>query len=86
MGETAVQIYRNMVRLRFLDDKINEMIAGGIGITQHSTRGQEATPIAACAALEPQDYVMPYHRGWGELTDAPATTDVFINNPRFRCP
>jgi len=21
-----------------------------------------------------------------ELTDAPATTDVFINNPRFRCP
>lgn len=63
--ETAVQIYRNMVRLRFLDDKINEMIAGGIGITQHSTRGQEATTVAACAALEPKDYVMPYHRGWG---------------------
>jgi TPP-dependent pyruvate/acetoin dehydrogenase alpha subunit len=63
--DRAVQIYRNMVRLRFLDDKINEMIAGGIGITQHSTRGQEATPVAACAALEPTDYVMPYHRGWG---------------------
>jgi TPP-dependent pyruvate/acetoin dehydrogenase alpha subunit len=63
--DRAVQIYRNMVRLRFLDDKINEMIAGGIGITQHSTRGQEATPVAACAALEPRDYVMPYHRGWG---------------------
>jgi TPP-dependent pyruvate/acetoin dehydrogenase alpha subunit len=63
--ERAVQIYRNMVRLRFLDDKINEMIASGIGITQHSTRGQEATTVAACAALEPRDYVMPYHRGWG---------------------
>ncbi len=63
--ETLLGIYNNMVRLRCLDDKINELIASGIGITQHSTRGQEATPIAACAALEPQDYVMPYHRGWG---------------------
>jgi TPP-dependent pyruvate/acetoin dehydrogenase alpha subunit len=63
--EKLSQIYSNMIRLRFLDDKINELIASGIGITQHSTRGQEATPIAACAALEPEDYVMPYHRGWG---------------------
>ncbi len=63
--EVGLKIYRNMIRLRFLDDKINEMIAGGMGITQHSTRGQEATTVAACAALEPQDYVMPYHRGWG---------------------
>ena len=63
--ETGIRIYRDMVRLRFLDEKINELIAAGIGITQHSTRGQEATTIAACAALEPRDYVMPYHRGWG---------------------
>ncbi|HSR09796.1 MAG TPA: thiamine pyrophosphate-dependent dehydrogenase E1 component subunit alpha [Thermodesulfobacteriota bacterium] len=62
---TLLKIFRNMVRLRFLDDKINELVAGGIGITQHSTRGQEATTVAACAALEPKDYVMPYHRGWG---------------------
>lgn len=63
--ETLLKIYRNMVRLRFLDDKIDELIASGIGITQHSTRGQEATTTAACAALQPGDYVMPYHRGWG---------------------
>lgn len=63
--ETLLKIYRNMVRLRFLDDKINELVASGIRITQHSTRGQEATTVAACAALEPGDYVMPYHRGWG---------------------
>jgi len=62
--KTLLKIYVNMVRTRFLDDKIDEMLAAGIGITQHSTRGQEATPTAACAALEPQDYVMPYHRGW----------------------
>ncbi len=63
--ETVLKIFRNMVRLRCLDDKINEMIAAGTGITQHSTRGQEATTVAACAALEEHDYVMPYHRGWG---------------------
>ncbi len=63
--ETVLKIFRNMVRLRCLDDKIDEMIAAGIGITQHSTRGQEATTVAACAALEEHDYVMPYHRGWG---------------------
>jgi acetoin:2,6-dichlorophenolindophenol oxidoreductase subunit alpha len=63
--QMLLRIYRDMVRLRFLDDKIDELVAGGVGMTQHSTRGQEATTIAACAALEPGDYVMPYHRGWG---------------------
>jgi TPP-dependent pyruvate/acetoin dehydrogenase alpha subunit len=63
--ETLLKIYRNMVRLRFFDDKVNEMVESGIRITQHSTRGQEATTVAACAALQPNDYVMPYHRGWG---------------------
>lgn len=63
--ETLLKIYRNMVRLRCLDDKINQMLESGIRITQHSTRGQEATTIAACTVLGPGDYVMPYHRGWG---------------------
>jgi TPP-dependent pyruvate/acetoin dehydrogenase alpha subunit len=63
--ETLMKIYRNMVRLRFFDDKVNEMVASGIRITQHSTHGQEATTVAACTALQPTDYVMPYHRGWG---------------------
>jgi TPP-dependent pyruvate/acetoin dehydrogenase alpha subunit len=63
--ETLLKIYRNMVLLRFFDDKINLLVESGIRITQHSTRGQEATQIAAMAALEAGDYVMPYHRGWG---------------------
>jgi len=63
--ETLLKIYRNMVRLRRFDDKVNLLVESGIRITQHSTRGQEATTIAACAALQPTDYVMPYHRGWG---------------------
>ncbi len=63
--EVLLKIYRNMIRLRFFDEKVNELVASGIRITQHSTRGQEATQIAATAALAPTDYVMPYHRGWG---------------------
>jgi TPP-dependent pyruvate/acetoin dehydrogenase alpha subunit len=63
--ETLLKIYRDMVRLRFFDDKLNQLVASGIRITQHSTHGQEATQIAATNALEPSDYLMPYHRGWG---------------------
>ncbi len=63
--ETLLKIYRNMVRLRCFDDKVNLLVESGIRITQHSTRGQEATTVAACTALQPTDYVMPYHRGWG---------------------
>ena len=63
--ETLLKIYRNMVRLRCFDDKVNLLVESGIRITQHSTRGQEATTIAALPALRPDDYVMPYHRGWG---------------------
>ncbi|MBM4332867.1 MAG: pyruvate dehydrogenase (acetyl-transferring) E1 component subunit alpha, partial [Deltaproteobacteria bacterium] len=53
--ETLLKIYSNMVRLRLFDDKVNLLVESGIRITQHSTRGQEATQIAATAALEPTD-------------------------------
>ncbi len=59
-----VGIYTNMVRTRALDEKVKEMINRGHSISEHSTLGQEASPIAACAALAPSDYMMPYHRGW----------------------
>jgi len=62
--DVLLQIYRNMVRTRCLDDKIKEMINRGFGMSEHSTRGQEAGPVAACAALAESDYMMPYHRGW----------------------
>jgi len=63
--ETVSKIYRNMVLVRLFDDKVDGLVASGVHITQHSTRGQEATTVAACAALKATDYVMPYHRGWG---------------------
>ncbi len=63
-ADILMTMYRNMVRTRCMDDKIKEMINRGFGMSEHSTLGQEAGPVAACAALEPQDYMMPYHRGW----------------------
>ncbi len=62
--EKLTALYRNMARTRAFDDKIEDMLKKGVSIIQHSTRGQEATPIAACLTLNENDYLMPYHRGW----------------------
>lgn len=57
-------IYRRMVLTRAFDMRLNEWAAAGEPLVHHSGLGQEATPVAACALLRPDDYVMPYHRGW----------------------
>ncbi|WP_306575538.1 thiamine pyrophosphate-dependent dehydrogenase E1 component subunit alpha [Anaerotruncus massiliensis (ex Togo et al. 2019)] len=62
--ETLRRMYVDMVRTRTLDEKIKEMLNRGFSISEHSTLGQEAGPIGACAALAESDYIMPYHRGW----------------------
>ena len=62
--EVLREIYRKMVLTRAFDEKLNELVKEGQPILQHSGIGQEATPIAACAALRPDDYLLPYHRGW----------------------
>src|SRR5665648_1178898 len=61
--EKLLCMYKNMVRTRAFDDKIKAMLNRGFSISEHSTLGQEAGPIGACSALEPNDYIMPYHRG-----------------------
>ncbi len=62
--EKLIKIYRNMVRTRKLDEKLDNMLSRSISLSQHSTCGQEATPVASIAALEKEDYIFPYHRGW----------------------
>jgi TPP-dependent pyruvate/acetoin dehydrogenase alpha subunit len=57
-------IYRKMVLTRTFDTRLNELAAAGEPLVHHSGLGQEATPVAACAVLRQDDYVMPYHRGW----------------------
>jgi acetoin:2,6-dichlorophenolindophenol oxidoreductase subunit alpha len=64
-GEKLRMIYEKMVLTRTFDLKINDMIKRGIPISNNSGIGQEAPPVVACSVLRPDDYVMPYHRGWG---------------------
>ncbi len=63
-GDKLRLIYHRMVLTRAFDMKINDMLNRGLPVVQHSCLGQEATPVAACAVLQPDDYLMPYHRGW----------------------
>lgn len=63
-SETLLSMYKNMVRTRSFDSKVKEMLNKGFSISEHSTLGQEAGPIGACSALEADDYILPYHRGW----------------------
>jgi len=64
-SEKLLELYRNMVRTMEFDNTIEDLLLKGHDITQHNTRGQEATPIVATSFLTKDDYVMPYHRGWG---------------------
>ena len=57
-------IYRNMVLTRTFDMMLTDLLASGEPLVHHSGMGQEATPVTACALLRPDDYLMPYHRGW----------------------
>lgn len=63
-NEKVIKLYRNMVRTRAFDEKLNELLQKGIHVHQHSSIGQEATANAACLTLNEEDYIMPYHRGW----------------------
>jgi pyruvate dehydrogenase E1 component alpha subunit len=62
-NEALLDIYRKMVRSRCFDEKIKEMLSRGHKMSLHSSIGQEAGPVGACAALRDDDYIMPYHRG-----------------------
>ena len=59
------EIYRGMVRIRIVDDRLMAMQRQGrIGFYAEA-RGQEAAVIGAVAALLPDDFVVPAHRELG---------------------
>ncbi len=63
-SERLLHIYRTMVRLRTFDEKLIELGKRREPIIHHPSLGQEAPAVAACAALNEDDVIMPYHRGW----------------------
>jgi len=59
-----LQIYRNMILSRRLEERIAELIkAGVVGGFMHPGVGQEALQCAAIATLRRDDYLLYAHRG-----------------------
>jgi pyruvate dehydrogenase E1 component alpha subunit len=70
MPETAerrLEWYRQMVRIRVFEDKVQELfMSGRIEGTTHLCQGQEAVSVGAIAAMEPGDVQTNTYRGHGE--------------------
>ncbi len=62
----ALEMYRQMVRIREFDTVVPMLIKmGRIRGTAHPAVGQEAVAVGACAALRPGDRITSTHRGHG---------------------
>ena len=59
--EKLLDMYRNLVRARYLGEKIYEVYSAGgsnmVGL--HRAIGEEAIPVAVCAVLKKDDYYKP---------------------------
>ena len=63
---TLLQIYRNMLRIRFFEERLAEESAqGNIPGLLHLYVGEEAVAVGACSPLRRDDYITSTHRGHG---------------------
>lgn len=65
-NEQLLDMYRQMVKIRYFEEKIVEDYAKALvpGLA-HLYVGQEAVAVGVCSALEPSDYITSTHRGHG---------------------
>ncbi len=65
--DKLLSLYHKMVMIRAFEENAIELFAKGLitGST-HPTIGQEAISVGACAALEPQDFILATYRGHGQ--------------------
>lgn len=68
--EKALEIYTNMLKVRWWEEGIKEVFIGGkdgmYGVC-HLYIGQEAVACGAIGALNADDYIVSHHRGHGHL-------------------
>jgi len=61
-------MYAGMLRVRLVEERVRELFATGrLPGFLHTSIGQEACAVGACAALRADDYVLSTHRGHGHL-------------------
>src|SRR5438132_85506 len=66
-AETLRRWYRQMVRIRAFEEKVQELFATGqVQGTTHLCQGQEAVSVGAIAAMHPGDVQTNTYRGHGE--------------------
>ena len=62
----AVNLYRQMVRIRQFEEKLLELFSTRIMPgTMHQYNGEEAVAVGVCAHLSDEDFVTSTHRGHG---------------------
>ena len=64
--QTLLQMYRNMLRIRYFEERLAEESAqGNIPGLLHLYPGEEAVAVGACTPLRKEDYITSTHRGHG---------------------
>jgi 2-oxoisovalerate dehydrogenase E1 component alpha subunit len=63
--EALLRIHRWMCATKALDDRMHTLVRQGRAPFVGSARGHEGIQVAATAALEPSDWLVPHYRGLG---------------------
>jgi 2-oxoisovalerate dehydrogenase E1 component len=67
-NETLLQLYRNMLKPRMIEEKMLLLLRKGQVSKWFSGIGQEAISVGATMALQEDEYIMPLHRNLGVFT------------------
>jgi len=74
--EQWLQMYAQMVRIRFFEEQVNELYTGGkMPGLAHLYIGEEAVAVGICSALRRDDYITSTHRGHGHCLAKGASVD-----------
>lgn len=57
-----IDLYKRMVTVRLVENKLQEYCFRGEAGDLHFSKGQEAISVGVCAALRPTDYIVTHHR------------------------
>lgn len=77
--EKLLQMYRQMMTVRYFDEGLPRYFDEGLLIgTGHSSIGEEAVGVGACAALEEGDYIISTHRAHGQVLARGADPKVIM--------
>jgi len=57
-----LELYKRMVTVRLVENKLQEYCFRGEAGDLHFSKGQEAISVGVCAALRPTDYIVTHHR------------------------